>query len=126
MNSVKFQMKNNHIGPILDHSFLLLDVDLSHSVNNALEQTMRQYKKCPSIVINSAGITRDNWMVKLSEMDFDSVIDVNLKVGLTFVLFSAFDLLFYIKKKMILGNVFGNASFFKSNDRFQSNSRIYC
>ena len=71
---------------LLDHSFLLLDVDLSHSVNNALEQTLRQYKKCPSIVINSAGITRDNWMLKLSEMDFDSVIDVNLKVSSLMIL----------------------------------------
>lgn len=41
---------------------------------------MQQYKKPPSIVINCAGITRDNFLLKLSEEDFNEVIDVNLKV----------------------------------------------
>ena len=31
------------------------------------------------ILVNNAGITRDNLLVKMSEEDFDSVIDVNLK-----------------------------------------------
>lgn len=31
------------------------------------------------ILINNAGITKDNLLVKMSEADFDSVIDINLK-----------------------------------------------
>ncbi|CAG9109967.1 unnamed protein product [Plutella xylostella] len=76
---------SNGIG---DHSALELDVSDSKAVQNALEQTLKLYKKPPTIVINSAGITRDNWMLKLSEADYDSVLDVNLKG--TFLVMQAF------------------------------------
>lgn len=59
---------------------MLLDVSKAPSVHSALEEALKKYKRPPSIVINSAGITKDNWLLKLSEMDFDQVIDVNLKV----------------------------------------------
>lgn len=65
---------------LLDHSFILLDLEETKSVNNALEQTMKKYKRPPTIVVNSGGIIRDNFMLQMSEMDFDSVINVNLKV----------------------------------------------
>jgi 3-oxoacyl-[acyl-carrier protein] reductase len=31
------------------------------------------------ILINNAGITKDNLLMRMSEADFDKVIDVNLK-----------------------------------------------
>ena len=31
------------------------------------------------VIVNNAGITRDNLLLRMSEEDFDSVIDVNLK-----------------------------------------------
>ena len=31
------------------------------------------------ILVNNAGITKDNLMIKMSEDDFDAVIDTNLK-----------------------------------------------
>lgn len=34
------------------------------------------------ILVNNAGITKDNLLMKMSEQDFDSVIDVNLKEAL--------------------------------------------
>ena len=34
-----------------------------------------------SVLINSAGITRDSLLLKQTEEDFDSVVAVNLKVG---------------------------------------------
>lgn len=33
----------------------------------------------PDILVNNAGITRDNLILKMSEADFDAVVDVNLK-----------------------------------------------
>lgn len=57
-----------------------LDVGDSKSVQNLLDVVMKQYKAPATIVVNSAGITRDNWMLKMSEADFDSVININLKV----------------------------------------------
>ncbi|GJQ86283.1 hypothetical protein Trydic_g8979 [Trypoxylus dichotomus] len=62
-----------------DHSSLEISVNNSKSLQSALQQIIQQYKQPPSIVINCAGITRDNFLLKLSEADFDEVIDVNLK-----------------------------------------------
>lgn len=42
------------------------------------EQIKKQFG-CLDILINNAGITRDNLILRMKENDFDSVIDVNLK-----------------------------------------------
>lgn len=75
----------NEVG---DHTAIELDVADSKSVNTVLQQVLKQYKSPPTIVVNSAGITRDNWLLKLSEEDYDSVLDVNLKG--TFLVMQAF------------------------------------
>ncbi|KAH9643262.1 hypothetical protein HF086_010538 [Spodoptera exigua] len=56
-----------------------LDVSNSTAVRNLLTTILQQYKAPPTIVVNSAGITRDNWLLKLSEEDYDSVLNTNLK-----------------------------------------------
>lgn len=43
-----------------------------------VEQTIRTYGKL-DILVNNAGITRDNLVMKISEEDFDAVLDTNLK-----------------------------------------------
>lgn len=53
-----------------------------NSVNQALNATIDQFKRPPTVIVNSAGITRDGFLLKMSEADFDSVINVNLKVNL--------------------------------------------
>ncbi|KAJ8734273.1 hypothetical protein PYW07_014824 [Mythimna separata] len=62
-----------------EHMAVELDVSDATAVRNLLQTTLRQYKAPPTIVVNSAGITRDNWLLKLSEEDYDSVVDTNLK-----------------------------------------------
>ena len=59
----------------------LCDVSDSSQVNKLFQDIQEEYPqhKCPSIVINSAGIIRDAYMTKLTEKMFDEVIDVNLK-----------------------------------------------
>lgn len=63
------------------HSTHFCDVSNSNEVNNLFSSIKQQYPKhkVPSIVVNSAGITRDNTLFKLTEQDWNKVIDVNLK-----------------------------------------------
>ena len=42
-------------------------------------QILDKYKRAPDIIVNSAGITKDGFMLRMKEEDFDKVIDVNLK-----------------------------------------------
>lgn len=70
-------LKNKYDGTFLAVNLNVEDIE---SVHNALEETIRTFKKPPEIVVNSAGITRDNFILKLSENDFDRVLNVNLKV----------------------------------------------
>lgn len=62
--------------------FIEMDVSSSDSIATALTEIIARYKKPPSIVVNSAGIKKDNFLLKMSEQDFDDVIDVNLKVDI--------------------------------------------
>uniref|UniRef100_A0A336K5N9 (3R)-3-hydroxyacyl-CoA dehydrogenase n=1 Tax=Culicoides sonorensis TaxID=179676 RepID=A0A336K5N9_CULSO len=58
---------------------LPVDVSRSISVIQLLDETVTKFKRPPTIVVNSAGIYRDAYIMKMSEPDFDVVIDVNLK-----------------------------------------------
>ncbi|XP_012253865.2 estradiol 17-beta-dehydrogenase 8 [Athalia rosae] len=62
-----------------DHLSLAVDVVSPNSINEAFVSVLQHYPKPPTLVVNSAGITRDNYFLKLSETDYDQVLDVNLK-----------------------------------------------
>lgn len=62
-----------------EHIALNVRVNDRNSVETAFKDVIKQFSKPPTIIVNSAGITRDNFLVKLSDNDFDDVIDVNLK-----------------------------------------------
>lgn len=64
-----------------DHLSLEIDVASKTSITAALGAIVNKFKKPPSVIVNSAGITRDNFLLKLSEEDFEEVINVNLKVS---------------------------------------------
>jgi 3-oxoacyl-[acyl-carrier protein] reductase len=55
-----------------------VDVTQDISINNAVEQILKEAGRI-DILVNNAGITRDNLVLRLSEQDWDSVIDTNLK-----------------------------------------------
>ncbi|XP_011214401.1 estradiol 17-beta-dehydrogenase 8 [Bactrocera dorsalis] len=64
----------------IDHVVALeLDVASLESVTKAVAASIAQFKQPPSIVVNSAGITRDGYLLKLTEKDYDDVYKVNLK-----------------------------------------------
>ncbi|XP_023315553.1 estradiol 17-beta-dehydrogenase 8 isoform X2 [Trichogramma pretiosum] len=56
-----------------------LDVRSRASVELALARGREHYGATPSLVVNSAGVTRDNFLLKMSEAEFDEVLGVNLR-----------------------------------------------
>lgn len=62
-----------------------LDVASGEEVQKVLECIISEYRKPPCILVNSAGITSDDFLLKMDEEKFDKVIDVNLKVIISFV-----------------------------------------
>ncbi len=54
------------------------DVSVFQDAEKLVEQTIAAYGKI-DVLINNSGITKDNLMLRMTEDDFDRVIDVNLK-----------------------------------------------
>ena len=57
---------------------LLVDVSKTADVEAAIQKLLGEWGKI-DILVNNAGITRDNLLMKMSEEDWDAVLDVNLK-----------------------------------------------
>ena len=56
-----------------------IDVSSSESVTRAAEEIRSRMPRAPDVVVNSAGITRDAYMLKMAEESYDAVLGVNLK-----------------------------------------------
>ncbi len=54
------------------------DVSKAEEVDNLTSEALRNFGRI-DILINNAGITKDNLIVKMTEKDFMDVIDINLK-----------------------------------------------
>ncbi len=54
------------------------DVSVSDQVRTTVAQILTDYEKI-SVLVNNAGVIRDNWIADISDEDWDLVIDVNLK-----------------------------------------------
>jgi len=57
---------------------LVVDVTKLDQVEAAMNKTLDKFKKI-DILVNNAGITRDALLIRMSEADFDAVININLK-----------------------------------------------
>ena len=57
---------------------IVSDVSNSDSVANIIKVTIEKFDKI-DILVNCAGITRDNLIIRMKENDWDSVINTNLK-----------------------------------------------
>lgn len=62
-----------------DHVALNVNVTNPNSIEQVFKHIVNKFSTSPTIIVNSAGITKDNFLLKLSETDFDNVINVNLK-----------------------------------------------
>ena len=54
------------------------DVSKAADVDNMVEEAIKQFGKI-DVLVNNAGITRDILLMRMSEEDFDKVIEINLK-----------------------------------------------
>lgn len=59
-------------------AYFLVDVAKTLEVTQVIEQLLTSWGKL-DILVNNAGITRDNLLMKMSETDWDEVLDTNLK-----------------------------------------------
>lgn len=57
---------------------VLVDVSKTKEVEEAIQKLLVQFGHI-DILVNNAGITRDNLLMRMSEEDWDLVLDVNLK-----------------------------------------------
>ena len=68
------------------HSYFELDVTSSQQIGQFMANINKDYGRYPCISVNCHGITRDDFLIKMSEESFNEVVNVNLKVILMFVL----------------------------------------
>lgn len=54
------------------------DVSKSEDVTRLVEETLKEFNQI-DVLVNNSGITRDGLFLRMSEQDFDEVIDINLK-----------------------------------------------
>lgn len=54
------------------------DVSKNDEIENLVKQVLNQFGSI-DILVNNAGIARDNLLIRMSEQDFQDVIDINLK-----------------------------------------------
>lgn len=82
-----------------DSRHLALNVEVlnEQSIKEAFKNVINKYSTPPTIIVNSAGITSDQFILKLTNEDFDKVLNVNLK-GTFFIIQTAV-------KEMINANV---------------------
>jgi len=59
-------------------SFYKADISSMEEVKNVFEAVMKDHQKIDHLV-NNAGITRDNLLVRMREEEWDAVLEVNLK-----------------------------------------------
>lgn len=96
------------------HLALELDVTNSENIKSVIEEAIERYKRPPVITVNCAGITRDQFILKMEESDFDMVLNVNLKVRTAVDVIVCLILILY---RIFLGNLLGDEARSAANDR---------
>ncbi len=57
---------------------MMLDVNSAESISAMLSE-IEKSSGAPTILVNNAGITRDNLLLRMSEEEWDAILDTNLK-----------------------------------------------
>ncbi|XP_038598187.1 estradiol 17-beta-dehydrogenase 8 isoform X1 [Tachyglossus aculeatus] len=61
------------------HAAFQADVADADAVEGLLQQVQAVLGSAPRVLVSCAGVTRDDFLLRLSERDWDAVLDVNLK-----------------------------------------------
>lgn len=72
------EIKACGIDPEQKFASFLVNVSNSKEVDEVVEKLLKDWGKI-DVLVNNAGITRDNLLMKMNEEDWDLVMDVNLK-----------------------------------------------
>jgi 3-oxoacyl-[acyl-carrier protein] reductase len=72
------ELKSLQITPEQRFEMLIIDISEKRAVDEAIQRLMALWGSI-DILVNNAGITRDGLLMKMSEEDWDLVIDTNLK-----------------------------------------------
>lgn len=62
----------------LDGSGMCLNVTDSESVDKVLKQIKETFGSTPHILVNNAGVTRDNLLMRMKEDEWDTIMETNL------------------------------------------------
>jgi 3-oxoacyl-[acyl-carrier protein] reductase len=60
-----------------------VDVSKADEVQSTVEQIVQKFSRI-DVLVNNAGITKDTYLIRMSEEDWDQVLDVNLKGAFLF------------------------------------------
>jgi len=63
---------------------IAVDVSKAEQVQAAIERAEKAFGRI-DVLVNNAGITRDTFLVRMSEEDWDQVLDINLKGAFLFI-----------------------------------------
>ena len=72
------EIKKNRINNDQDVIVKLVDVAKTHDVQIAIEEVLADWHQI-DVLVNNAGITKDNLLIKMKEEEWDQVLNVNLK-----------------------------------------------
>ncbi len=61
-----------------NHHMIQCDVSNEQQVKDMMDEILAKYGRI-DVVVNNAGITKDNLLLRMSEEEFEDVIDINLK-----------------------------------------------
>ncbi len=79
ISNVDIQALEKHFNDLGSKAiFIESDVSNFESCENAVKRVIDEYGKI-DVLVNNAGITKDNLLIRMTEDDFDKVISVNLK-----------------------------------------------
>ncbi len=72
------ELEQAKVDPQQKFRFFLVDISKTKEVDETLSKLVEEWGKV-DILVNNAGITRDNLLMRMSEEDWDRVVEVNLK-----------------------------------------------
>lgn len=72
------ELEEKRVDPSQHFHYFIVNVAEKQSVDATIQELLKKWGSV-DVLVNNAGITRDGFLMRMSEEDWDQVIDVNLK-----------------------------------------------